>query len=89
MPQWPSGITLNTAVAGFSAIIKAALIMPVSEGISQLKFLWFRRTRTLADLEDFDNASRGPWGSLLFMIQPKAQLVHQRITIYSKKLIHD
>jgi hypothetical protein len=47
--------------------------MPVGEGISQLKFLWFRRIRTLADLDDFDEASRGPWGSFWFMIQPKAQ----------------
>jgi hypothetical protein len=75
MPQWPSGISLNTVVAVFSAIMKAALIMPVAEGISQLKFLWFRRNRPLADLEDFDNASRGPWGSFCFMIQPKSQSV--------------
>lgn len=75
MPKWREGITLNTLVAVFSAVLKSALIMPVAEGISQLKWLWFRKSRALIDLEDFDAASRGPWGSFLFMIQPRKQYV--------------
>jgi hypothetical protein len=56
--------------------------MPVGEGISQLKFLWFRKNRTLADLENFDNASRGPWGSFLFIFQLKSQSVYNMAKLY-------
>jgi len=75
MPQWPRAISLNTLVAVFSAVLKAALMMPVGEGISQLKYLWFREMHPLIDLEDFDSASRGPLGSFLFMLQRKKQYV--------------
>ena len=33
LPQWPSLITINSLVAVFTAIMKAGLLMPVSEGI--------------------------------------------------------
>jgi hypothetical protein len=59
--------------------------MPVGEGISKLKFLWFHKNRILADLDDFDEASRGPWGSLWFMMQPKTQQVH-RVTIHRSEV---
>lgn len=59
------GITLNAFIAVFAAIAKAALILPVSEAIGQLKWIWFRRERRLIDFLLFDNASRGPWGSLI------------------------
>lgn len=37
-------------------------------GISVLKYLWYRQARILADLEDLDSASRGPWGSFLLLL---------------------
>ncbi|KAF2138636.1 uncharacterized protein K452DRAFT_256275 [Aplosporella prunicola CBS 121167] len=64
LPQWPRPISINSLIAIFTAIFKAALVMPVSEGISQLKWHWFSKPRRLADMERFDIASRGPWGSL-------------------------
>ncbi|KAK7522878.1 uncharacterized protein IWZ02DRAFT_256565 [Phyllosticta citriasiana] len=32
-------------------------------GLSQSKWLWFSQPKKLSDLELFDQASRGPWGS--------------------------
>lgn len=61
------GITLNAFVAVFSAVAKAALILPVSEAIGQLKWIWFRDGRRLYDFHAFDNASRGPLGSVLLL----------------------
>ena len=67
VPQWPASINLNTVIAVFAAILKAALMMPIGEAISQLKWLWYRQSKPLKDFEDFDRASRGPWGSLVLL----------------------
>ena len=44
--------------------MKAAMLIVVNEGLSQLKWLWFRDSRRLHDMVAFDEASRGTWGSL-------------------------
>lgn len=84
LPQWPHQISINTLIAIFTAVLKAALLVPVGEGkfarvagnarltqcigITRLKWLWFRQPRKLGDLETFDSASRGPWGSFLLFL---------------------
>ncbi|KAK5084703.1 hypothetical protein LTR05_005781 [Lithohypha guttulata] len=50
-----------------TAILKASLTLPIAEGISELKWQWFEKPRTLSDISTFDSASRGPWGSFLFL----------------------
>ncbi|KAI2624404.1 hypothetical protein GGR54DRAFT_575637 [Hypoxylon sp. NC1633] len=53
-------LTLNTIVAILSTGSKAALLYPVAECISQLKWIWFSKDyRKLSDMSTFDNASRG------------------------------
>jgi hypothetical protein len=37
-------------------------------GISQSKWQWFRKARKLEDMAKFDSASRGAWGSVLFIL---------------------
>lgn len=69
------GITLNAFVAVFSAVAKAALILPVSEVIGQLKWVWVQEERKLFDFLAFDNASRGPLGSLLLLSTTKCRYV--------------
>ncbi|CAL3969892.1 unnamed protein product [Diplocarpon coronariae] len=70
-PSWPYEITLNTLVSVFSTLLKALMMLTVAECISQLKWIWFKNPRSLADLTTFENASRGPWGSvnLLFAVK--------------------
>ena len=58
-------ITFNTVVSILSTIGKAALLLSVSECISQSKWHWYLdRHRPLDDLDTFDKASRGAWGGL-------------------------
>jgi Protein of unknown function (DUF3176) len=41
-------------------ILKVALLLGTAEGLSQLKWTWYRRERPLADLQRYDMASREP-----------------------------
>ncbi|KAK8039860.1 hypothetical protein PG993_008271 [Apiospora rasikravindrae] len=68
---WPMKITLNSFIAFMSTIAKAALVIPVAEGISQLKWIWFRSKGSLEDIQKFDEASRGSWGSLKLLLYNK------------------
>lgn len=68
LPQWPLSITINTAISVFATISQMAMLEPVTESISQLKWIWFtKRVQPLSDFDAFDQASRGPWGSLLLI----------------------
>ena len=40
-----------------------------------MKWQWFSRPRALIDLEDFDTATRGPWGALSLMMKRRKQYV--------------
>lgn len=63
--KWPHSITLNSLLALFTTLAQAGLIMPVSEALSQLKWVWFKEDeRPLVDFETFDRASRGPLGGI-------------------------
>ncbi|CAI0651714.1 unnamed protein product, partial [Colletotrichum noveboracense] len=72
LPDWPSGITVNTAVAFISTVARTAFTVPVAEGLSQCKWNWFKKKpRHLRDFDLFDSASRGPWGSMSLLIRTK------------------
>lgn len=77
LSKWSLGstISLNTFVATFSRIASAALLLPVSEALGQLKWSWFFQgsSKKMWDFEIFDNASRGPWGSLQLLVRTKGR----------------
>ncbi|KAE8143438.1 hypothetical protein BDV38DRAFT_277459 [Aspergillus pseudotamarii] len=65
-------ISLNSLVSWLSTLAKACVIFSVSQGIGQLKWVWFsKRSRLLYDLDVFDSASRGATGSafLLWLVK--------------------
>ena len=64
LPDWPYNISINTLVAVFIAISKSAMLLVITQGLSHLKWNWFRKKRPLQDITRYDMASRGPWGSL-------------------------
>ncbi|KAL9081929.1 MAG: hypothetical protein Q9159_006891 [Coniocarpon cinnabarinum] len=72
-PQWPYEITINTVVAIFGIILKACMLIPIAEGVSQLKWMWYHQARSLRDLEVFDAASRGINGSLRLIFVLRAR----------------
>ncbi|KAF4814214.1 hypothetical protein CGCSCA5_v008010 [Colletotrichum siamense] len=76
LPSWPSGLTLNTVIAFVSTICRTAFILPVMESLSQYKWNWYKKSpRPLADFRVFDEASRGPWGSLKLLVTTKGRII--------------
>jgi hypothetical protein len=70
--KWPLGLTIITVL---SKIASAALILPISEAIGQLKWSWFhgKESKDAFDFEIFDKASRGAWGSVLLLLRTKGK----------------
>jgi hypothetical protein len=75
LPNWPLGFTINAYISVLAAFAKAAMILPVSEAIGQLKWVWFKKEAKLKDFFTFDLASRGPWGSLALLGTTKCRYV--------------
>ncbi|KAF2107520.1 hypothetical protein BDV96DRAFT_464154, partial [Lophiotrema nucula] len=74
VPHWPMDLSINTFIAVLSRIASAALVLPVTEALGQLKWNWFQHdSKKMWDFEIFDNASRGPWGSFLLLIRTKCR----------------
>ncbi|KAF2136392.1 uncharacterized protein K452DRAFT_292425 [Aplosporella prunicola CBS 121167] len=71
LPRWPMSITLNSFVSILATIMKACLVVPVAEGISQLKWLWFKKAGILQDIQTFDEASRGLFGSMKLLLSTR------------------
>ncbi|ETS86316.1 hypothetical protein PFICI_00144 [Pestalotiopsis fici W106-1] len=71
LPDLPFTISINTVVSILSTVLKASAGLILAEGISDLKWKWFRINRSLHDLAVFDMASRGPWGCLRLLIRPR------------------
>lgn len=74
------GVTLNALVAAMSTVIRTSTMVSIAEVLGQAKWLWFgdarqRQVRRLADLEVFDKATRGSWGSLLLLWRIKGLYV--------------
>lgn len=74
-PKWPAYVSINTIVAINTAILKASMMLSITEGISELKWQWFTKPQPLIDVNAFDSASRGPWGSFLFLFNFRRHLL--------------
>lgn len=70
-PRLFYGITLNTIVSALATISKASLLFVVGECICQLRWIHLREWRHLLDVQTYNSASRGPWGSLILVLQDK------------------
>ncbi|KAI1736969.1 hypothetical protein F4680DRAFT_460729 [Xylaria scruposa] len=72
VPQFAYGITSNAIISTLATFSKSLLLVSVAAAISQLKWHWFQNTegRRVIDTQRFDDASRGPWGSLVFLVGP-------------------
>ena len=67
-----SGTFLNLANV-LGKVASAALIVPTSEAIGQLKWHWFNDPQAMWDFEIFDKASRGPWGAVMLLFRTKGR----------------
>ncbi|KAF4466235.1 hypothetical protein FALBO_6904 [Fusarium albosuccineum] len=87
MPNWDNsnnGITLNALVALLATIYRAALGYVALQVMAQLKWNWVTaQFRPMRDVQRFDDASRGAWGSiqLLPVVALRQPLALATITI--------
>jgi hypothetical protein len=72
LSKWSLELTVITVL---SKIASAALILPISEAIGQLKWSWFhgKESKDAFDFEIFDKASRGAWGSVLLLFRTRGK----------------
>ena len=78
-----AGVSLNTYLAVFATIAKAGLMYPVMSCIGQLKWIWFsKKDAPLADFAKFDDATRGPWDSLMLLGSLKFWYVFRLATVH-------
>jgi hypothetical protein len=64
---------LLTLASMLGKVASAALIVPTSEALGQLKWNWFHNSKAMWDFEIFDKASRGPWGAALLLFRTKGR----------------
>lgn len=72
-PDWPTWLSINTVVSIYVVLLKTCVLVITASGLGQLKWEWFagRRARPLADLVEFDSASRGPLGAVSLLWRTK------------------
>ncbi|KAK3987287.1 hypothetical protein QBC44DRAFT_400918 [Cladorrhinum sp. PSN332] len=74
--SWSLPIQPNSLIAVFTTIGKASLLVAVAACLNQLKWEYFNTgNQRLSDVQVFDDASRGPWGSLMFLGKIRASAV--------------
>jgi hypothetical protein len=74
LDEWRFATSINTIISTLGVISKASLAFAVSASIGQHKWNWFReRKDELHVFERFDEASRGPWGSINLLLWSRAR----------------
>jgi hypothetical protein len=78
----PNSLTLNGIIAAIATINRVALMVPVGSAMSQEVWLWFSSVAhkdtchsRFLDLHLSDAASRGAWGSLVFLLVARKRFV--------------
>ena len=64
--KWRFLINLTTLQSLLATVFRVFLLVPITSVISQSKWDWVGgdTVRSLKDIQEIDNASRGPWGAL-------------------------
>ncbi|KAK0729515.1 hypothetical protein B0H67DRAFT_1701 [Lasiosphaeris hirsuta] len=77
LEAWSQPISPSSLIAVLTTVAKTSMMVPVAACISQLKWRHFQqKSDKLQNLQVFDDASRGPWGStmMLFTFRKRAVL---------------
>ncbi|KAK0725186.1 hypothetical protein B0H67DRAFT_641637 [Lasiosphaeris hirsuta] len=73
LDDWKFVTSINTVISILGVVSKASLAFTISACIGQHKWNWFRvREDEIRVFDKFDEASRGPWGSLHLLIWSRA-----------------
>lgn len=68
LASWTHSIQPNSLIAVLTTVGKTAMLLVVSSCIAQLKWTHFEQPKRLSDLQLYDDATRGPWGSFMMLI---------------------
>ncbi|KAJ6032736.1 hypothetical protein N7540_003468 [Penicillium herquei] len=74
-PTFVYDISLNSIISILATGCKSSLVFVVGEGISQLKWLWFQTRQQLSYMQTFEDASRGPLGSVSLLFQHQGRSI--------------
>ncbi|CAG8930845.1 unnamed protein product [Penicillium salamii] len=74
-PEFSYNISLNAVVSVLATACKSSLIFVVGAGLSQLKWVWFQDRRKLSSIQAFEDASRGPMGSISLLFRHQGQSI--------------
>ncbi|KAJ8133398.1 hypothetical protein O1611_g219 [Lasiodiplodia mahajangana] len=69
--NWPLPVQPNAVISILTTAIKTTILLSISACFGQLKWYHFSTPHQLYDLEAFDQASRGPWGSFLILLKSR------------------
>ncbi|EMD88195.1 hypothetical protein COCC4DRAFT_33543 [Bipolaris maydis ATCC 48331] len=69
--HWTASFSLATTIAALSQVTQSALLVSVSSCIGQLKWSYLRNERSTLDISRFEEASRGPRGSLILLLSTR------------------
>ncbi|KAK4181704.1 hypothetical protein QBC36DRAFT_296423 [Triangularia setosa] len=76
LSEWPMAISLNALVGFLVAIAQAALVVPLGEGLSQLKWNSFARgEKDIRDYGGFEDAKRSPIGGVKLILKRKGRVL--------------
>jgi hypothetical protein len=64
---------LSTLTNVLGKVATAALIIPTTEALGQLKWNWFSESNAVWDFEIFDKATRGPWGAAMLLYRTRGR----------------
>lgn len=67
--SWRSGVTPNALLQILSQIGQTTVLLPVVESISQLKWLWYRDSHCLEDMNAYANAWSSPFANFWLLWQ--------------------
>lgn len=75
--RMPRGLSLNSIIAVLAAASKSSLIFAVTTTMSQCKWCWLKssnaRQKRLGDLQELEDAARGPLGSVVILFNHTLQ----------------
>ena len=67
LDNWSLTWRFTSVVSFITTIAQISMLIPITAGISQLKWLWYNEKHSLADIEKFDRAARGPFGAVFLI----------------------
>lgn len=67
LDEWYSQIRITAVISALAQAAQSGLMMEVASCVGQLKWPWLKKNRKTFDIQQFEDATRGPRGSLMLL----------------------